>query len=96
MASRRIAKGELVVGEWSLTAAAFTDLHQHVEINHVLEGELHVTWDGQTQIATVGDTVIVPAGSVGRYAAPVYARMLFVYGPSDDGHAATHMRYEEL
>jgi hypothetical protein len=43
-----------------------------------------------------GHAVVVPRGSLARYAAPVYARMLFVYGPSDDGHATSDGRYEEL
>jgi ethanolamine utilization protein EutQ (cupin superfamily) len=96
LACRRIVDGEVVIGEWSLTAAAFTDRHQHVEINYVVEGELHVTSDGSTRIAGAGDTVVVPPGSIGRYEAPVYARMLYVYGPSRDGHAAAEQRYEEL
>jgi quercetin dioxygenase-like cupin family protein len=96
LACRRIVDGELVIGEWSLTGAAFTDLHQHVEINYVVEGELHVTFDGETRVATTGDSIVVPPGSVGRYAAPVFARMIYVYGPSTDGHAAAEQRYEEL
>jgi hypothetical protein len=38
----------------------------------------------------------VPPGTPARYAAPVFARMLFVYGPSTDGHAAMDTLYEEL
>jgi ethanolamine utilization protein EutQ (cupin superfamily) len=88
--------GGLVVGEWSLTAAAWTDRHRHEEINHVLEGELHVTCDGETAVLPAGATVVVPAGSLARYAAPVFARMLFLYGPSADGHATADWRYDDL
>jgi ethanolamine utilization protein EutQ len=84
------------MGEWSLTRAAWTDRHQHIEVNYVLEGELHVTFDGATHVARSGETVLVPRGSRARYEAPVFARMLFVYGPSTDGHAATDTEYEEL
>jgi ethanolamine utilization protein EutQ (cupin superfamily) len=87
---------ELMIGEWSLTAAAWTDRHQHEETNWVLEGELHVTCDGRHEVAAAGSAVIVPAGSLARYEAPTYARMLFVYGPSRDGHAMTDGRYEDL
>ena len=87
---------DLVVGEWSLTAAAWTDRHQHEEVNWVLEGELRVTCDGRTAIVRAGSAVVVPAGRRARYAAPVYARMLFVYGPSTDHHAAADELYEEL
>src|SRR3954451_12652208 len=78
---------QLVLGEWSLTAAAWTDRHQHEEINLVLEGELHVTYGGTTHVATVGTAVAVPAGELARYEAPTFARMMFIYGPSEDGHA---------
>jgi len=40
--------------------------------------------------------VVVPAASRARYVAPVYARMLFVYGPSTDGHASSDTEYMEL
>ena len=79
-----------------MTAAAWTDRHEHEEINYVLEGELHVTCDDVVRIVRPGEAVVIDAGSVARYAAPVYARMLYVYGPSSDGHGATHTRYEEL
>jgi ethanolamine utilization protein EutQ (cupin superfamily) len=86
----------LMLGEWSLTRAAWTDRHRHEEVNHVLEGELLVTCDGATVVLPAGASVVVPAGSLARYEAPVYARMLFVYGPSADGHATADWRYDEL
>jgi quercetin dioxygenase-like cupin family protein len=94
--ARPVATDQLVVGTWSLTAAAWTDRHQHEETNWVLEGELHVTCDQRTEIVRAGQAVIVPPGTRARYAAPVHARMLFVYGPSSDGHAAFDTAYEEL
>ncbi len=88
---------DLIVGQWSLTAAAWTDRHEHEEVNVVLEGELHVECDGVERIVQPGQAVLVDAGSVARYAAPVYARMLFVYGLSPDGnHGAADMLYEAL
>jgi mannose-6-phosphate isomerase-like protein (cupin superfamily) len=91
-----VVTAELVIGEWSLTAAAWTDRHLHEETNWVLEGELHVTCDGRTEVVGVGGAVVVPAGTRARYEAPVHARMLFVYGPSTDGHATIEGTYEEL
>ena len=88
---------DLIVGQWSLTAAAWTDRHQHEEVNYVLEGELHVECEGVTRVVRPGEAVLVDAGSIARYSAPVYARMLYVYGPSPDGnHGATDTRYEAL
>ena len=92
----RYVTRDLVVGEWSLTAAAWTDRHQHEEINFVLEGELHVTYAGTTHVATAGSAVAVPAGERARYEAPVFARMMFIYGPSNDGFAASDVSYQDL
>ncbi|MFM8530583.1 MAG: cupin domain-containing protein [Ilumatobacteraceae bacterium] len=95
--SSRDAHGtDVVMGEWSLTHASWTDLHFHEELNYVVEGELHVTYDDQTFVARPGDVVITPAGVCGRYVAPVYARMVFAYGPSTDGHATIAGVYEAL
>ena len=91
-----VTTGGLMVGEWSLTRAAWTDRHRHEEISHVLEGELHVTCDGEKVVLPVGASVVVPAGSLARYEAPGFARMLFVYGPSVDGHATADWRYDDL
>ena len=57
---------------------------------------LHVTCDGRTAVVSPGQAVIVPPGALARYEAPIHARMLFVYGPSRDGHAMTDGHYEEL
>ena len=86
---------DLVVGEWSLTAAAWTDRHEHEEVNLVLEGELHVTCDGVTTVAGPGSTIVAEPGDRVRYEAPVFARMVFVYGPSTDGHATHDSGYDE-
>ena len=92
----RLETDDLVIGEWSLTATAWTDRHRHEEINRVLEGELHVTCDRVTEVVHAGEIVVVPAGSLARYAAPKYARMMFVYGPSSDGHATSDAAIEDL
>lgn len=91
-----VEAGGIVAGEWSLSAAAWSDRHDHVEINYVLEGELHVTCNGATRVVGTGGFVAVPAGSLARYEAPRYARMLFVYGPSTDGHASADAAYDEF
>ena len=44
-----------------------------IEINYVIEGELHVDCDGSGSVVGPGDFVVVPAGSRARYAAPTYA-----------------------
>ncbi|MGQ0466668.1 MAG: cupin domain-containing protein [Sporichthyaceae bacterium] len=82
------------VGEWTLERAAFTDRHQHAEINAVTEGELHVTCGGTTHVLGPGDRIVVPGGEKARYCAPVFARMVYVYGPGEPGMAG--MLYEEL
>jgi ethanolamine utilization protein EutQ (cupin superfamily) len=91
-----VTTDQLVIGEWSLSGAAWTDRHRHEETNWVLEGELHVTCDGRREVVGPGHAVVVPAGSLARYEAPVHARMVFVYGPSTDGHATLEGAYETL
>jgi mannose-6-phosphate isomerase-like protein (cupin superfamily) len=74
---------EPVLFEWELTAESWTDVHPHSEYNFVIEGELFVESGGVTVEARAGDVVQVPAGAVGRYWAPRYARLLAIYGPSE-------------
>ena len=68
--------------EWELKAESWTDEHPHCEYNFVIEGQLFVEAGGLTVEAFAGDVVQVPAGAVGRYWAPNYARLLAIYGPS--------------
>ena len=76
--------------EWELTAESWTDEHPHSEYNFVIEGSGGVTLEART-----GDIVRVPAGAVGRYWAPTYARLLAIYGPSQGGPSRT-LGYEKL
>ncbi|MEV8569740.1 cupin domain-containing protein [Streptomyces sp. NPDC051322] len=83
------------ISEWELIAAGFTDLHPHDETNLVLAGELHVEVDGVGVIGRAGDSIVVPAGSTGRYWAPHYARMVGIYGPNPDGEPSEYLEYWE-
>lgn len=84
------------VAEWSLEGAAWEDFHPHPEFNYVLEGELHIVVDDQEVVLGPGASATVPAGKLGRYWAPEYARMLAVYGPNPEGLESTDFKYEEL
>jgi uncharacterized cupin superfamily protein len=84
------------LSEWELTAAGWTDQHPHSETNYVVQGELHVESGGVTVVAAAGDVVTVPAGEIGRYWAPVYARMLAIYGPNPDGEQTETLGYWEI
>jgi mannose-6-phosphate isomerase-like protein (cupin superfamily) len=79
---------QLAMGEWELVRSGFGDCHPHDEVNYVLDGMLEVDCDGERVQARPGDVVRVPAGQPAYYFAPVYARMLFVYGPNPDGAPA--------
>jgi mannose-6-phosphate isomerase-like protein (cupin superfamily) len=81
--------------EWELTAESWTDEHPHSEYNFVIEGQLFVESGGVTVEARAGDVVRVPAGTVGRYSAPKYARLLAIYGPSKGG-PSRKLSYEKL
>lgn len=76
---------DFVLSEWVLERAGAQDRHPHTETVIVVEGELHVECDGKTVVARAGDTVTVPANRIGKYWAPVYARMFAIYGPSASG-----------
>lgn len=84
------------LSEWELTAAGWSDRHPHTETNIVLDGELHVESGGNVVVAVAGDTVTVPAGEVGRYWAPVHARMMAIYGPNPSGDPSEDLGYWEL
>ena len=76
---------EPVLSEWELRAESWTDQHPHTEYTFVIEGHVFIESGGVTVEARAGDVVCVPAGAVGRYWAPAYARLLAIYGPSDGG-----------
>lgn len=76
------------MGEWELGASSYADQHPHDEVNYVLEGRLVVECDGDTVELGPGEAAQVLAGSAARYSAPVYARMLYVYGPNPEGLAS--------
>jgi len=84
-----------VLFEWELTAESWTDEHPHSEYNFVIEGQLLVESGGVTVEAQAGDVVRVPAGTVGTYWAPKYARLLAIYGPSRGGSSKS-LGYEKL
>jgi mannose-6-phosphate isomerase-like protein (cupin superfamily) len=81
--------------EWELTSESWTDQHPHCEYAFVIEGQLLVESGGVTIEALAGDVVRVPAGAVGRYWAPTYARLLSIYGPSK-GEPSRNLGYERL
>jgi mannose-6-phosphate isomerase-like protein (cupin superfamily) len=81
--------------EWELTGESWTDQHPHSEYNFVIEGRLFVESGGVTVEAHAGDVVRVPAGAVGKYWAPNYARLLAIYGPSS-GDPSRTIGYEKL
>jgi mannose-6-phosphate isomerase-like protein (cupin superfamily) len=86
---------EPVLSEWELTAESWTDQHPHSEYNFVIEGQLFVESGGVTVEAQAGDVVRVPAGAVGRYWAPKYARLLAIYGPNK-GEPSRSLGYQKL
>ena len=80
--------------EWELTAESWTDQHPHSEYNFVIDGQLFVESGGVTLVAQAGDVVRVPAGAIGQYQAPTYARLLANYGPSK-GEPSKSLSYKK-
>lgn len=87
---------DYAISEWELTAAGYSDLHPHDELSLVLEGELHVEADGIEVVGHAGDVIRVPAGRIGRYWAPRYARMYGLYGPNPTGAQSHSLEYWEI
>ncbi|WP_240690007.1 cupin domain-containing protein [Arthrobacter sp. PAMC25564] len=87
---------DFILSEWELEACAWEDFHPHTETNYVLEGELHIESGGKTVILKPGDSARVNPGRKGRYWAPVYARMITIYGPNPEGLESHSFRYSEL
>ena len=81
--------------EWELAGESWTDQRPHSEYNFVIEGQLFVESDGVTLKAQAGDVVRVPAGAIGRYWAPTYARLLAIYGRSK-GQPSKSLSYKKL
>ncbi len=54
--------------EWS--KASFNRIVDHNEINIVLDGELHLSVDGQTSVVKQGDMVYLPQGTEVLYSTP--------------------------
>ncbi|MDJ0315466.1 cupin domain-containing protein [Arthrobacter sp. H35-D1] len=87
---------DFILSEWELEACAWEDFHPHSETAYVLEGELHIESDGKTVILKPGDSARVNPGRLGRYSAPVYARMVTIYGPNPEGAESHSFRYSEI
>ena len=90
------AWSDFVLSEWELRGTGWADRHPHDETNIVVEGELHVECEGETVVVGPRGTVRVPAGKLGRYSAPVFARMIAVYGPNPTGAKTEYGEYWEL
>ena len=95
IAAQRDGWTEPAIMEWELKAESWTDWHPHVEYNFVIDGHLYVESGGVTVEARAGDLVSVPAGTVGRYWAPSYARLLAIYGPNP-GLPSRQLEYRKL
>ncbi|WP_227007921.1 hypothetical protein [Pseudarthrobacter sp. AB1] len=50
----------------------------------------------ETVILKPGDSARVNPGRAGRYWAPVYARMVTIYGPNPEGLESHSFKYSEL
>lgn len=87
---------DVILSEWELEACGWEDFHPHTETNFVLEGELHIETGGETVILRPGDSARVNPGRIGRYWAPVYARMFTIYGPNPEGMESHSFRYFEI
>src|SRR5262245_53940832 len=84
------------ISEWELTAVGFSDLHPPDKVGFVLADELHIEANGREVVGRAGDSIRVPAGSIGKYWAPQYARMIGIYGPNPEGAMSEYIKYWEI
>ncbi|MFK0002688.1 cupin domain-containing protein [Paenarthrobacter sp. NPDC090522] len=87
---------DFILSEWELHSCAWEDFHPHTETNFVLEGELHIESGGKTVVLGPGDAARVNPGRTGRYFAPVYARMVTIYGPNPHGLESHSFKYSNI
>ena len=81
----------------ALPAGMFAVQNDALELDGVvLEGELHIESQGTTVVLRPGDSARVNPGGVGRYWAPVYARMITIYGPNPEGLESHSFKYSEV
>ena len=71
-----------------ITAAhirAVADEHRDrlLEIDCVVEGELHIKTDGETVVALPGEIVFIPKGTSIKFATPSWAKFLYVTFPAE-------------
>lgn len=89
-------RDEPTFSEWEIERAGVQDCHPYYEVAYVIEGELFVESEGRTVRLQPGDTVRVKAGHVGRYWAPVYARIFGVDGPNPEALPSSDFDYWEI
>lgn len=87
---------DFILSEWELKSCGWEDFHPHTETNFLMEGELNIESEGKAVTLRPGDTARVNPGQLGRYWAPVYARMITVYGPNPEGLESHSFRYFEI
>ena len=77
----------MTFAHWEFDAGAEIHEHQHLqeEVWHVLEGELAVTIDGETQVAGPATVAIVPPHTPHRVVALTAGRAIAVDNPARPG-----------
>jgi len=75
----------MAAGMMSLRQGSFPWTLDYDEVEYVIEGELHITADGQTVVGRPGDVIAVPKGSSITFGTPSWARFLYVTYPADWG-----------
>jgi uncharacterized cupin superfamily protein len=89
-------RDEPTFSEWEIERAGVQDCHPYYEVAYVIEGELFVESGGRTVRLQPGEAVRVRPGHIGRYWAPVYARIFGVDGPNPDALPSSDFDYWEI
>ncbi len=73
----------MAAGVLSLREGSFPWHLDYDEIEYVIEGELHITCNGQLVVGKPGDVIAVPQGSSITFGTPSWAKFLYVTYPAD-------------
>lgn len=69
----------LVTGVWNCTAGRFRWHFDYDEVIHILEGGVHIEYDGKTLDLGPGSVAFFPVGSVSTWTVSSHVRKLFIH-----------------
>jgi len=76
-------KSSIAAGFMQWEKSSFPWTLNYDEIDVVLEGELHITCEGETSVGKPGDVMLIPKGSSVEFSSPNKVRFVYITYPAD-------------